>query len=93
MKKNDSVEIFKVLFTPENDNLISRIYNVFNSGETLTHSLKLLLGVATKNVTREKLKNIAPHTDGNHLITLQFQTIKLFAHLLTFTTMFQMKCI
>lgn len=84
MKKNDSVEIFKVLFTPENDNLISRIYNVFNSGETLTHSLKLLLGVATKNVTRERLKNIAPNTDGNHLIYVAVSNNKIvctFTHI------------
>lgn len=84
MSKKDTVEVYKILFTPQNQNLILRANDLYFSQEELTKSFKLLLNIATTKATMKEIKAMSATTLRDQVIYLGVANNKIistFTHL------------
>lgn len=87
--KKDNFQVYKIIFTPENENLISRVYEAYNSQIELTNSLKTILEISTKNFSYDKVKQISNETNGNHFICVcvfNNKIVSTFTHIFDFAS-------
>lgn len=68
MKNNSKIEIYAVLCTPENAELINRLNTCFENQQKLGGTSRLMLGIKTKQVNTKNLKTINEVIDYDHCI-------------------------
>lgn len=63
-----TLQVFKVLNTPQNESLISEISDSYFSQEPISKAIQTKLGVATIGASNENLEKIAVDTDDYHIM-------------------------
>ncbi len=86
MANKKKFELYRVLYTESNLNLIDQIFDYYASQEEISSAVKTRLTVATNNVNLEKLKEVAETAKDEHLIYVGVCDGKIVS---TFTHMYK----
>ena len=86
MANKNKLELYRVLYTDSNLNLIDEIYDHYFSQEPISGALKTRLTMATNNVSLEKIKEVAETAPDEHLMYVGVCNGKIVS---TFTHMYK----